>query len=49
MEITWLWGFVYHIKGHAIAHKYNLNPNKNILSNNQHDIKFSSISKNSID
>jgi hypothetical protein len=47
-ENVWLWKFVYHIEGHAIAHKYNLNSNKNIMPKNQQVIKSLSIPKNSI-
>jgi hypothetical protein len=34
---------------HAIAHKYNLNPNKNIVPKNQQNIKSLSIPKNFIE
>jgi len=42
-------GVFYHIEGHAIVHKYNLSPNKNIVPKNQQDIKSLSIPKKSID
>jgi hypothetical protein len=42
---VWLWEFVYHIEGDATGHKYNLNPNLNIVPKNQNDIKSLSIPK----
>jgi hypothetical protein len=33
-ENVWLWEFVYHIEGHAIVRKCNLNLNKNIVPKN---------------
>ncbi len=44
-ENVWIWKFVYHIEGHAIAHKYNLNSNKHIMPKNQHVIKSLNIPK----
>jgi hypothetical protein len=39
---------VYHIEGHAIAQKYNLNPNKNIVFKNQQNIKSLNILKETL-
>jgi hypothetical protein len=44
-ENVWSCEFLYHIEGLAIAHKYNLNPNTNIVPKNQQNIKSLSIPK----